>query len=407
MIWLFVLCQTLTSASAVAPPLDLAALETQALARHPAIARAAADVDAARGRAAQMGVWTNPVIGGSAEELRPRESPSGSFAGFVQQTIPLGGKLSAARALGNRDVEVAEAALVSARQRVVASVREHYYSVLVADERMAVTTRLRDLAAESAVIAKQLFNVGMADQPDVLTSEAEAARARADLAAVTARRASAWQQLASVVADPSLKPQPLTAKVSDALPLIDRDAALAGVLSESGMLKEAARATASARAGVDLERRVTRPDLFIRADAGRNREFSGGRAIGPQFGVEAGISIPLFNRNRGGIAAATARVVSADAFVEDVRLDLAGRFAGVFAEYEGARTTVETYRADVLPRVERAYELQLAKYREMAAAYPAVLQAQRTLFQMTEQYLEAIDRAWMASSALRSALAIR
>lgn len=401
------LCQMLTSSSTVAPPLDLATLEAQALARHPAIQRAAAEVDAARSRASQMGAWSNPVIGGSAEELRPRESPSGSFAGFVQQTIPLGGKRSSARALGNRDVEVAQAALVSARQRVAAAVREQYYGVLVADERVVVTTRLSDLAAESAVIAKQLFNVGMADQPDVLTSEAEAARARADLAVVVARRASAWQQLASAVADPSLKPQPLTAKVSDALRPIDRDATLAGVLSESGMLQEAARASASARAAVDVERRVTRPDLFVRADAGRNRELSDGRAIGPQFGVEAGISIPLFNRNRGGIAAATARVVGADAFVEEVRLDLANRFTGVFAEYEGARATVETYRSDVLPRVERAYQLQLAKYREMAAGYPAVLQAQRTLFQMTEQYLNAIDRAWMASSSLRSALAIR
>lgn len=401
------LLQTLTSSAPAAPPLDLAALEAQALARHPAIARAAADVDAARGRASQMGAWSNPVIGGSAEELRPRESPSGSFGGFVQQTIPLGGKLSSARALGNRDVEVAEAALVSARQMVLASVRERYYRVLVADERVAVTTRLSDLAAETAVIAKQLFNVGIADQPDVLTSEAEAARARADLSVVSVRRVSAWQQLASAVADPSLKPQTLTAKISDALRPFDRDVALASVLAESGMLQEAARASASAKAAVDVERRVTRPDLFVRADAGRNRELNGGRAIGPQFGVEAGISIPLFNRNRGGIAAATARVVSADAFVEDVRLHLADRFATVFAEYEGARTTVETYRADVLPRVERAFELQLAKYREMAAAYPAVLQAQRTLFEMTEQYLDAVDRAWMASSALRSALAIR
>ena len=60
------------------------------------------------------------------------------------------------------------------------------------------------------------------------------------------------------------------------------------------------------RAVVGLEQRITRPDLFLRGDVGRNRERAQGLAtsfvIGPQFGVEAGISLPVFNRNRGGIA---------------------------------------------------------------------------------------------------------
>ena len=399
------LLQTVTAPAA--PALDLATVEAQALARHPAIRRAAAEVDAARGRAAQMGAWPNPVIGGSAEELRPRESASGAFGGFVQQTIPLGGKRSAAHAAGTREVEVAEAALAAARQQVLAGVRDRYYHVLIAEERLRVTARLKDLAVETAVIAKQLFNVGMADQPDVLTAEAEAARAGAELVSAGAARMAAWQQLAAAAADPSLAPQPLGAKVGDALPALDRDTALARVLSDNGALQEAARLAASARATVDVEKRSTRPDLFLRADAGSNRETSGGRAIGPQFGVEAGLSIPLFNRNRGGIASATSRVVGAEAAVEEMRLALTGRFAETFAQYDGARAMVEAYRADVLPRVERAYALQLAKYREMAAAYPAVLQAQRTVFLMTDQYLEAIDRAWMAASTLRSALAVR
>lgn len=405
MSWLLILLQAVTAAAA--PGLDLATLEAQTLTRHPAIRRAQADVDAARQRAIQMGAWPNPVVGGATEELRPRERPSGFYGGFVQQTIPLGGKLSAARAVGERDLSVAEAALTAAHQQVSARIRDGYYHVLVAEERLKVATHLSELATETTVIAKQLFNVGMADHPDVLTAEAEAARARSDLVSAGAARAAAWQQLAAAAADSTLAPQPLAAKIGDALPALDRDAALARVLSDSGTLEEATRLAASARATVAVEKRVTRPDLFLRADAGTNREYSGGRPIGPQFGVEAGLSIPVFNRNRSGIAAATSRALGADAMVDEVRLDLIGRFAEVFAQYEGARAMVDAYRTDVLPRVERAYELQLAKYREMAAAYPAVLLAQRTVFQMNEHYLDAIDRAWMASNALRSALAIR
>ena len=405
MTWLLILLQTMTAP--VTPRLDLASLEAQTLTRHPAIRRAEADVEAARQRAAQMGAWPNPVIGGSTEELRPRQSPSGFFGGFVQQTIPLGGKLAASRALGDREVAVAQAALTAARQQVLTGVRERYYAVLIAEERLVVTAHLSELATESAGIAKQLLNIGMADRPDVLTSEAEAAMASTELAAAHTSRQAAWQQLAAAAADAALTPQPLASKISDALPLFNRDMMLAQVLADNGALQEAAGMAASARTAIDIEKRATRPDLFLRADAGRTREYSGGRPIGPQYGVEAGLSIPLFNRNRAGIASATSRALGADAMVDEVRLDLTARFADVFAQYDSARALASTYRTDVLPRVQQAYDLQLAKYRDMAVAYPTVLQAQRTLFEMTAQYLDAMDRAWTAASALRTALAVR
>jgi cobalt-zinc-cadmium efflux system outer membrane protein len=40
---------------------------------------------------------------------------------------------------------------------------------------------------------------------------------------------------------------------------------------------------------------------------------------------------------------------------------------------------------------EEAYRLCLARYREMAAAYPQVLIAQRTLFEMTTEYFEGLE----------------
>lgn len=406
MSWLLLLLQTLTSPVS-APPLDLATLEAQALARHPAVRRASAEVDAARGRAKQAGAWSNPIVGGSLGEWRPRETPSGVYGGFVEQMIPLGGKLAAASAAGQADVALADSHLSAAQQRVVAAVREHYYHVVVAEERLAVSTRLRTLAVQSARTAQQLFNVGIADRPDVLNAEAEAAHARAEVVAAQAARDAAWRQLGAAVAEPSLAPRALAVGIADALPVLNRDEAFAQVVSENGAMAMATRSAALARASVKVEQTATRPDVFIRADAGSNRESSNGRAIGPQLGIEAGVSIPLFNRNRGGIGAATSAVIGADAAVDELRLDLESRFADVFAQYEGARARVSAYRTDILPRAEQAYELQQAKYQEMVAPYLGVLQAQRVLFQMHEQYLDAIDRAWMAVSALRSALAGR
>jgi cobalt-zinc-cadmium efflux system outer membrane protein len=405
MILLWMLLQTL-AATPQTPTLDLAAMEARALAQHPSVQRAKADVEAAKGRERQAGAWPNPVVGGMAEELRPREKPSGAFGGFVEQAIPLGGKLSAASAMAKRDSDTAEAMLAQTRQEVVANVRAKYYALLLAEERFRVSGQLQELGDESLSTARQLYNVGIADRPDVLMAEAEASRATAALTAATASRVGAWQELAAAVGDVTMAPEKLPS-IDDALPGWNAATMLDEVLAESRAVQSAKTEAVAAESAIDVAKSATRPDLFLRGNAGANRERADGRAVGPQFGLELGISVPLFNRNHGGITAATSEAQSARWRVDEVTLDVRSRFAHVFAEYDRARVMVEAYRSDILPKARQAYELHLDKYQQMVAPYPAVLQAQRTLIDLTEQYLDALDRAWAASAALRSSLAIR
>ena len=44
----------------------------------------------------------------------------------------------------------------------------------------------------------------------------------------------------------------------------------------------------------------------------------------------------------------------------------------------------------MLPRAQKAYELYLTSFRHMAASYPQVIIAQRTMFQLRESYLDAL-----------------
>jgi cobalt-zinc-cadmium efflux system outer membrane protein len=55
----------------------------------------------------------------------------------------------------------------------------------------------------------------------------------------------------------------------------------------------------------------------------------------------------------------------------------------------------------MIPRGEDAYRLYLQKYNNMQAAYPQVLIAQRTLFQLKVDYITALESAWISSIALK------
>ena len=56
----------------------------------------------------------------------------------------------------------------------------------------------------------------------------------------------------------------------------------------------------------------------------------------------------------------------------------------------------------MIPRAQRAYQLYLGKYNNMAMAYPQVLVSQRTLFQLQIGYLSALHEVWRSGVALQN-----
>lgn len=389
------------SGVAQAQTLSLEALEAHALATHPAIQQAAARVDEARGRSSQAGAWMNPLVGATAGELRPRETPSGTIGGFVEQTFTLGGKREAARLSAGAEVALREAELAAARQRVLVGVRTAFYEVLAAAEKLKVSGRLLAVTDEAVVIVRQLVNVGMAQRPDVLEAEAEAARQKAMVASARAHQAGAWRRLGAAVADPALAASTDALTLTGTLPALDRHASLDLTLRQNPEVKAADAEAARQRTVVEVERRSVFSDLTLRGEAGWNREHlrssAPARATGWEFGADAGITLPLWNKNRGGILAARSGVIAADAAAAHVRLDLDARFSTVFEEYERARLMADAYATEILPRLEQAFEMHLSTYRTMATAYQQVLMAQRHLVESTEQYVDALDRAWQAA----------
>jgi outer membrane protein, heavy metal efflux system len=60
--------------------------------------------------------------------------------------------------------------------------------------------------------------------------------------------------------------------------------------------------------------------------------------------------------------------------------------------------------ASLIPRAQKAYEMYTKKYQEIAAAYPQVLIAQRTLMQLEVSYINALESFATSSLSLQSYL---
>jgi outer membrane protein, heavy metal efflux system len=384
------------------PVLSLEDLEQMGLANNPTLRQADAEVRATEARQRQAGLYPNPTVGYQGEQIRGGCFRGGEQGAFVQQDIVLGGKLGAAKNVVEQERKQAEAEREEQKLRTLNGIRLAYYQALAAQETVALRARLLKLAQDALQTSRQLFNVGQADQPDLLQAAVEADQADLVLTAAQENQQRVWKSLAAVVGKPDLPVSPLSGNLED-VPDVNPDEWLQKLLTESPAIKIARLGVARAQAQLARARKEPIPDLLLRGGIEQNRELiePSGQPVGLQGFAEIGVQLPLFNRNQGNIQAAKAEIERAQLEADRVQLLLRERLSSPIQNYLTAKAAVDRYRNRMIPNAENAYKLYLEKYGNMTAAYPQVLIAQRTLFQLKTDYVAALESAWLNAISLK------
>jgi outer membrane protein, heavy metal efflux system len=381
--------------------LTLEDLERMAADRNPTLAQSAAAVRAAEGRVTQVGTYPNPLIGYEAEDLNTR-SP-GRFKNFFWFQVPLvtAGKLGLSQELATAERALAGVTAEAQRLRVLTTVRLLYYEALGAERLSALREELQKLVDEAVMISEELYNVGQADRPDVLEVEIEAQRAALELARAASHRQRVWRTLAAAAGNPDLPLAGLAGDLEKDPPSLDPDAVMARVLTESPEVRRAQANVDRARAARERVRAERIPNLFVRSKLGYNAEQSAsGKDVGFEAGVEIGVPLPLFDRQQGNLRSAEADLEHAQREVERLGLVLRTQLAAALKSYADARVEVERYRREIVPRAEQSVALYRRSFGRMAAAYPQVLIAQRSLYRVRAEYVQALVDLWRNATAL-------
>lgn len=389
------------------PSVRLEDLERMAIERNPTLAQAESSIAVSRGRRRQAGLFPNPIAGYSGENFGFRAmNQTSSHSLFVEQTIPLGGKLGKAKRIFAREADQAQSLAEVQHARVINSVRLLYYEALGAQRLVDLRIELGNLAREAVDITRELYNVGQADHPDQLEIEIEAERMEIDLLRAKNDREEVWRSLGAMVSNPNLHPVRLTGNLEEEVMPLNQDELLDNLIANSPEIKAAQANVERARAVLVRARAEKIPDLFLRGGVGYSNEIleTDLRKTGAVGRIEAGVTVPIFNRNQGGIAAAEAELAIAEREQQRLQLMLRSRFASAFREYRNAQQATEKYRTQVIPRARIGYEMYLSNFRQMAAAYPQVLIAQRTLFQVEVEYARSLLALKQSGVSLRGFL---
>lgn len=394
--------EPIAQAEPVQPPpaqgMTLVELEETALRCNPAVAQAASRVEAARGRWVQAGLYPNPVAGYIGAEIG-NDGQGGQQGSFVGQEIVTAGKLRLSRYVAEQEIRQAEWIWQSQRQRVLTDVRRGFYDVLVAQRAMELTEQLLRVGEEGVRSTKSLMKAKEVARADVLQAHIEAESARVLLERARNRHAASWRNLAAVVGAANMPPQRLAGEVWDGLAVLTWEETYDRLLAESPQLAAARAGVARAQATVNRECAQRMPNIDLQMAVQYDNATKDTFAT-----VQAGIPMPIFNRNQGNIRRAQAELAAAQTEVQRVQLDLQQRLAAVFEQYATARYQVEKYSQDILPSAQASLDLANKGYQQGEYNYLFLLTAQQTYFQTNLIYLDALRELRAAATAIEGNL---
>jgi outer membrane protein, heavy metal efflux system len=372
---------------------------------NPTLRQAEAGIHAARGRAQQEGLYPNPSIGYSGDEIRGGESGGGKQGFFVEQTIVTGGKLGRAREVFRKETQLAEIEAEEQKIRVETSVKIAFYRVLAAQELVDARSDLARIAQESLDTERRLQNTGQADETEVLAAELEARRLKLSARTMENTLREEWRALASVLGQPELPLETVSGDLDRGWPELDEHQ-VETVATQSPASRIANGAAERATAQLARAQREKVPDILVRAGADYNHEPLDNPLLttGWQWNAQVAVELPIFNRNQGNVAAARSDMERAEAEKQRVALTLRERASTAFDEYANARLTAEEYRDWILPLAQKSYSLMFDRYGNMLVSFPRVIESKRKLFELQSEYIASLETVWTTGLSLQGFL---
>lgn len=373
-------------------------VEQIALGNNPTLRQASALVAQAQGAWVQAGLYPNPEIGYFGTEIG-NEGQGGQQGGYITQTFVRGGKLAWSRTVAAREVDRARWELQTQQFRVLTDVRIQFYETLGMQQTVAVTEELRGIAQQGVRLSRQLEEALQAPRTDVLQSEVDLNSIEMLLETSRQREQAARRELAALLGVPELPPAPLAGTLEDDLLYLEWATACDRLWSANPLLQAAQARIAQARAQVQREQVEPIPDVNVQI--GSQYDFATDDTV---HSAQVQLPLPLYDRNQGNVAAASADLRRAINEAERIRLNLDRRLAVVWRRYENARTQSEIYRTGILPRAQETLRLTTQAYEAGQLDFLRVLTARRTYFENRLRYIEALTDLRKASVELEGFL---
>ena len=387
----------LAAIPAAAEPLrwSLSDALNQAFAHSPALAGARAALEEVEARQVVAGTYPhNPVL---SIEWADRSGPLSSSRDRgleLAQELELAGQRGKRLAVAGEDLAAAAADWRVDQQRLAFRVETAFVHALHAREVLRVAQADAQLAVEVLDYSERRLERGAATQIELNLARASAGRARRGVEkAFAAYRASRGRLAELAGLAPSAEPEPLGELTPPKRAREELADLLSVAFAERAELAAAERQVKAAEAEVRFARAEGRPNLTVGGFARREESDD-------IVGVGLGLSLPLFDRNRGGVAAAQAAHDRQRFAARALRLVVEREVHAAWAELEAARAAADHLEDQVLSTLEDNVQLLQGSFAAGRIGAVELVALRREFVAARREYLDASAEVWLARATL-------
>lgn len=377
-------CAAISAAHAADTP-SFDVLLQQAQVDAPQLLEQAANVRAAAADVRQAKAWINPTLNAAAENIGVNQGGVSQRENTysVTQVFGIGGKRAARIEAGQRRTLAANALERQTRVGFASELAIAYATAEAMQQRQEVAQAEFARATDDLRAAEALVKAGREANLRLAQARASAAAADAGVQSASAASTGAFERLSALVG----AAEPFTRIVYPLMATTTRSFAKSWSPMDTPALATATAERDALAAQVRVEEKRWLPDIGLTVGM---RKYGYTDAKAATVGVS--VSIPLFDRNSGGIDAARERATSAAMRMETVRLDAIAAYRATVAQVAASERRLLAAEQGETAATE-AYRLGRIGYDAGKTSLLEVLAIRRQLSEAKERTIEArLDR---------------
>lgn len=373
----------------------LADLQKLAVENSPVLRQAISDVKSAEGALVQAKTYSNPTIAPFYLQPNNNNAAAGAPGVFLQQPIPTFGKKKMQVAAAKLQLDNAHLALRRARFDLSTSVRNAYFTLIVAQETMRINRALAHLTDEIYSLFAGYLLAGSVANYEPAPLRAQAYANRLIYTQAINSYMFAWKRLVAALGLPQLPLTEVAGRVDRLIPYYDYDKVRAYILTNHTDVLTARNGIDIARYNLKLAQIAPFGDIDLQY--GVNKEVT----VAPFLYYNTfmvGMPLPIFDQNRGNIMSAKAQLIRAVEETHRVEVALTDALAANYGNYRNNLYALEYYRRYILPDQVSYYRGVFRRRqddKDIAALPPTdLVTAQQALAANVQNYLAILGSLW-------------
>lgn len=338
------------------------------------------EVEKARGRLIQAGLWPNPELQFSTTTDRAfkNEGERTTTAGF-QQAFPISGRLRFAKQVSRVDVAQAMAEIRNRERLLIGEVERDFLTVLLLRQQIAANREFVGINRDFVSVFEERLKRAEVSQVDLDLARVEMERLELESAVLeadlSARELSLKLRLGVAPDQPVAVEGNLEALVARFAP----ERYQMSMFVNRPDLRQTELGIDRANAELRLARAEAWADWTLGSDyqAERRLDEPNGFRSDPSLGFRISIPLALWNRNQGRVYEQRAAAQQAQQQVEALQLTIQSEIATALARATKLREVVRNYSGKLLPALTRTTDLVRKGYAEGLVAPTQIIQAQQ------------------------------